>query len=205
MTRGQARNTSGWDVRRDIRAPRFRLKPMTHVGFVDGAWWPHSDDLIVELPGLLADLSMHLGAISCVRYNNTEWTRTPAELVSGGHVIQLDRYDGHAPGTVEVLDSKGNNVVLLVVPFHIDPDRAHGIVMAAAAPEDASSVDTLLMISMKDRESRTTRDAARERWDSQRRKTVGSSSPRVTTTMTGDDPVSRAFSDFGMASTVAAK
>jgi hypothetical protein len=170
MTRGQARNSSRWDATRGIRTPRFRLKPTAHgSGYVDGAWWPHSDDLMTELPGLIAVLSIRLGAISCVRYNNTEWKITPAELVSGGCVVQLDGYRGQPPNTVEVLDSKGNKIVLLVVPFHIDPDQAHGIVMAAAAPGDASSVDALLMISVKDRESRTKRDAARERWDSQRR------------------------------------
>jgi Family of unknown function (DUF5994) len=168
MTRGQARNSSRWDATQGIRTPRFRLKPTAHgSGYVDGAWWPRSDDLMTELPGLIAVLSIRLAAISCVRYNNTEWKITPAKLVSGGCVVQLDGYRGQPPNTVEVLGYKGNKVVLLVVPFHIDPDQAHGIVMAAAAPGDASSVDTLLMISVKDRESRTKRDAARERWDSQ--------------------------------------
>ena len=168
MTRGQAGDSSRWDATRGVRTPRFRLKPTAHAsGYVDGAWWPRSDDLMTELPGLIAVLSIRLGAISCVRYNNTEWRITPAELLSGGRVVQLDGCHGQPPNTVEVLASKGNKLVLLVVPFHIDPDQAHGIVMAAAARGDASNVDTLLMISVKDRESRTKRDAARERWDSQ--------------------------------------
>jgi Family of unknown function (DUF5994) len=170
MTRGQARSSSRWDATRGIRTPRFRLKPTAQgSGYVDGAWWPHSDDLMTQLPDLIAVLSMRLGAISCVIYNNTEWRITPAELASGGGVVQLEGYRGQPPNTVEVLGSKGNKLVLLVVPYHIDPDQAHGIVMAAAAPGDAASVDTLLMISVKDRETRTKRDAARERWDSQRR------------------------------------
>ena len=166
MTRGQARNSSRWDATRDIHTPRLRLKPAAQgSGCVDGAWWPHSDDLMTQLPDLIAVLSIRLGAISCVRYNNTEWRITPAELVSGGRVVQLDGYRGQPPNTVEVIDSKGNKLVVLVIPFHIDPDQAHGIVMAAAAPGNASSVDTLLMISVKDRESRTKRNVARERWD----------------------------------------
>jgi len=169
MTRGQARNGSRWAANWDIRTPRFRLKPTAHgSGHVDGAWWPHSDDLMTELPGLIAVLPRRLGAISCVVYNNTEWRITPyAELVSGGSVVQLDGYRGQPPNTVDVLDSEGNKIVLLVVPFHIDPDQAHRIVTAAAAPDDTSTVDTLLMISAKDRESRTKRDAARERWDAE--------------------------------------
>jgi hypothetical protein len=168
MTRGQARDSSTQDANRGVRMPRFRLKPTVHgSGHVDGAWWPRSDDLTTELPGLIAVLSRRLGVISCVMYNNTEWRTSPAELVSGGCVVQLDGYRGQPHNTVEVLDPKGDNIVLLVVPVHIDPDQAHDIVIAAAAPGDASTVDTLLMISTEDRESRTERDAARDRWDSE--------------------------------------
>jgi hypothetical protein len=134
---------------------------------VDGAWWPHSDDLTDELPALIAALSDHLGAISCVMYNDTEWTITTDEPLGGGCAVRLDGYPGQPPNTVEVFDSQGNTIALLVVPFCIHPDDAHSIVMAAASPGNASSVDTLLMITGKDRDSRTQRDAARKRWDSQ--------------------------------------
>ncbi len=44
--------------------PRLRLKPKApSTGHVDGAWWPHSDDLAAELPDLLAVLSVRLGPI----------------------------------------------------------------------------------------------------------------------------------------------
>jgi hypothetical protein len=122
---------------------------------------------MIELPGLVAGLSVRLGAISRVAYNRVEWRMTPAELVSGGRVIHLDQDGGQSRNTVEVIDSRGNMIALLVVPFHTDPQRAHAIVTAAAAPGDVSSVDALLMISRQDQESRTERDAARERWDSQ--------------------------------------
>ncbi|MCV7393198.1 hypothetical protein H5P32_01150 [Mycobacterium paraseoulense] len=149
-----------------MRAPRFRLKPTGHAsGYVDGAWWPRSDDLMTQLPDLIADLSMRLGAISCVKYNNTEWRATSAGLVSGARVVRLDGDRGHPPNTVEVLDCQGDKLALLVVPFQLGPDQAHAIVTAAAAPGDVSSVDTLLMISAKDRESRTKRSAARARWE----------------------------------------
>ena len=170
MTREQARDSLRWDGTRGVRTPRFRLKPTAHGSrYVDGAWWPRSDDLMTELPDLIAVMSARQGAISRVMYNLTEWRLTPTELVTSGRAVRLDGYRGQPPGTVEVLDAKGNKIVLLVVPFHIDPDQAHAIVMAAAAPGNVSSVDTLLMISVKDRESHTKWDAARERWDSQGR------------------------------------
>jgi hypothetical protein len=50
---------AGIDVRRHqtppIHPPRLRLKPKApQSGYVDGAWWPRSDDLSTELPDLLA-------------------------------------------------------------------------------------------------------------------------------------------------------
>lgn len=49
------------------RTPRLRLKPKApQSGYVDGAWWPHSDDLRSELPDLLAVLSVRLGRIDRV-------------------------------------------------------------------------------------------------------------------------------------------
>ncbi len=119
---------------------------------------PRSDDLMTELPGLIAVLSIRLGAISCVMYNNTEWRITPDELLSGGRVVQLDGCHGQPPNTVEVLASKGNKLVLLVVPYHIDPDQAHGIVMAAAARDICATPATLL----SERKVWSRRDAGRE-------------------------------------------
>lgn len=43
--------------------PWLRLNPKApHTGYVDGAWWLHSDDLSAELPDLLAVLSVRLHA-----------------------------------------------------------------------------------------------------------------------------------------------
>ena len=113
-------------------------------GYVDGAWWPHSDDLPTELPDLLSVLSVRLGVVARVMYNVDEWSVAPRQLVIGGHKVRLDGYHRQPPNTLEVLDARGNRIVLLVVPARTDPDRAHSIVMAAAATDDATSVKSLL-------------------------------------------------------------
>jgi Family of unknown function (DUF5994) len=168
MTREQVANSLSRDGTLGVRTPRFRLKPKADCGgSVDGAWWPRSDDLTTELPDLIAVLSACRGAISRVMYNLNEWRAAPTQIATGGRAVQLDGYRGQPLNAVEVLDAKGNKMVLLVVPFYTDPDRAHAIVMEAAASGNVSGVDPLLMISATDRESRTNRAAARERWDSQ--------------------------------------
>ena len=148
--------------------PRLRLKPKApHSGYVDGAWWPRTDDLTAELPDLLAVLSVRLGRIDRVLYHLNAWAKAPRKLATGGHVVRLDGYRLQPPNTVEVLGLDRNRIVLLVVAPHTDPDRAHATMTAAAAPDDASTVDGLLMISPRDRESLTQKAAAQKRWDSE--------------------------------------
>jgi Family of unknown function (DUF5994) len=125
--------------------PRLRLKrhaPMS--GFVDGAWWPHTDDLPTELPDLLSVLSVRLGPIARVMYNLDEWSTAPRRLTIGGSTVRLDGYRRQPSNTLEVLDGLGKRIVLLVVPSQTDPESAHSILMAAAATDDATSVHSLL-------------------------------------------------------------
>lgn len=148
--------------------PRLRLKPKApHTGYVDGAWWPYSDDLITELPDLLAVLAVRLGPVDRVLYKAGDWATAPAQLVTADGAVRLDGYRLQPPNTIEVLGQDDNRTVLLVVPPHTGPDRAHATLMAAAAANNESTVDGLLMISLQDRESRAQRAAAQERWDSE--------------------------------------
>ena len=150
--------------------PRLRLKPkVPRTGYVDGAWWPRRADLTTELPDLIAKLSFRLGAIDRVTYNLNEWIEAPAQLGIGWRAVQIDGRHRQPSNTFEVLDANRNKIVLLVVSSLTDPDDAHAIVMAAAAPNDASSVDALLMISEQHREGRARATAAQTRWESQGR------------------------------------
>lgn len=138
-----------------VHTPRLRLKPKApESGYVDGAWWPHSEDLTAELPDLLSVLSVRLGPIGRVIYNVNEWAKPPAKFATGGRTLRLDGYRLQPVNTVEVLGLDRNKIVLLVVSPHADPDQAHAIMMAAAGPNNASTVESLLMISAEETETR---------------------------------------------------
>ena len=97
--------------------PRLRLKPKTpQGGHVDGAWWPHSNDLAAELPDLLAVLSVRLGRIDRVLYNVNEWAKPPKKLATGRRRVRLDGYLRQPTNTIEVLGLNRNRIGLLVVP-----------------------------------------------------------------------------------------
>ncbi len=130
MTLQKARPQVGRHLTPPDSTPRLRLKPKApQTGYVDGAWWPHSDDLT-----------------SNVR-------------------LEGDRLQ--AINTLEVLGLNRNKILLLVVPPHTDPDHAHTTMMAAAVPNNDSTVDGLLMTSARDRTARTKKDAMEERWASE--------------------------------------
>src|SRR5690242_7971677 len=119
------------------QTPRLRLKPKApQSGYVDGAWWPHTDDLTTELPDLLAVLSVRLGRIDRVLYHLNAWAKAPRKLVTGGRAVRLDGYRLQPINTIEVLglDGEHERLTLLVIPPHTDPDDAHSTMMTAATP-----------------------------------------------------------------------
>jgi uncharacterized protein DUF5994 len=151
MTLKKAHTDAGHRHTPPAHTPRLRLKSKApRSGYVDGAWWPHSDDLSAELPDLLSVLSVRLGPIARVIYNVNEWATPPAKLVTGGRTVHIDGYRRQPVSTVEVLGLNSARIALLVVSPHADPAQAHAIMMTAAGPSNASTVKNLLMTSAAD-------------------------------------------------------
>jgi hypothetical protein len=164
MTLVQARTDVGQRNSPPEHTPRLRLKPKApQSGYVDGAWWPRSDDLATELPDLLAVLSVRLGPIDRVIFNRNEWATPSAKFATGGRRVRLDGYRLQPANTVEVLGLNRDKIVLLVVPPNADPDEAHATLMAAAAPSNDSTVDSLLVVSARERKIRTQAAGTQER------------------------------------------
>lgn len=103
--------------------PRLRVKA-EHTGYVDGAWWPRSDDLSSELPGLLAALAGQMGPASLVTFHPAEWIAAPEDMHTGGKSVRLEGTDLQRAGTVAVTGSDAEKMQLVVIPHHFDPDTA---------------------------------------------------------------------------------
>lgn len=178
-------NEVGRSAAPPVRTPRLRLKAKApQTGYVDGAWWPRSDALVSELPDLLAVLSVRLGPIDRVLYNVGEWGTPPTRLAVGERAVHLDGYRHQPPHSVEVLGLNRTRITLLVVPPSTDPDCAHTAMMAAAAPNDASTVNAL-MVNLSGGAVRSPRAGTdQERWDSD----GGSPSGPTLTTLSGSSP-----------------
>jgi Family of unknown function (DUF5994) len=145
MTLRSGRSSTDSTQIRPRITPRLRLKPKgSTAGYVDGAWWPHSDDLPIELPDLLAVLSIRLGRLDRVTYNFADWASAPDKFPTGQDMVRLRGYYQQPGNTVQVVGLNRSKLVLLVVPSRTDPEHAHDIMMSAAGPNNASSVDELL-------------------------------------------------------------
>lgn len=169
MTPNHSQNALQQESKSPVPTPRLRLKAKApQTGHVDGAWWPHSDALLAELPDLLAVLSVRLGTIDRVLYKIGEWGTAPARMHLGDRAIRLDGYRHQPPHTVEILGLGRSRITLLVIPADADPGKAHTAMMAAATPGGASTVDEILATTMRDREIGPSKDMAeQQRWESE--------------------------------------
>jgi hypothetical protein len=150
-----------------FRGVRLRLKPTRKVqGSVQGAWWPRAIRLTTELPPLLRALSVRLGRIDRVIYNQNQWGPAPLSLEFDNKYVILEGSDGQEINTLSVIGQDFGTLVLLVVPPFTDPSRAYTIVMTAAKPDNASTSDELLGISAQAAEDRRLAVIAHQRWES---------------------------------------
>ncbi len=135
------------------------------TGYVDGAWWPHSDDLAAELAAVLPSLAARLGAIRRVTYRIDEWASVPDEFDFAGQVVLLDGYRHGTAHTVEVSGPRNRRLVLLVISPDTAADRASSILTFASSDSNESTVDELLTTGPREPVSR---DAASGRWRRER-------------------------------------
>lgn len=159
MTQQVTRTSTGPPIE---RAPRMLLKAdSAKSGYVDGAWWPYSDDLATELQGVLTPLAARLGVIHRVTYHLDEWASAPEELAFAGQVVRLDGYSHGTANTVEVSGRRNSRLVLLVVAPGTAADRAFSVMTSASGKNDESTVDELLTLGSRERAGRA---AALRRW-----------------------------------------
>jgi hypothetical protein len=124
---------------------RLKLKPTApttrDAGYVDGAWWPRSRDLVAELPALIEALAARLGVVHQMAYNLTVWETTSRRL--HGHTVRLGGYRHQRANTIGVSGSGRDRLTLLVIPPETSETDARTMSLAAAGENNVDNVDTL--------------------------------------------------------------
>jgi hypothetical protein len=114
-------------------AARVTLRqPFSRAGFVDGAWWPRSHDLVAELPGLLGALAAAGHQTARVSYNLATWAEAPRRIDVRGRKVRLGGFRTSDPLAVSAVDSSGRR--------HID-------LMIIAPDTDAATADRALQLA----------------------------------------------------------
>jgi hypothetical protein len=98
-------------------------------GALDGAWWPYTNDLVAELPALIAGVDAWLAArdpgrrelVSRVAVGWHAWNQIPDRTEIGGRRVQVGWFSNIDVHTVSVSCPNGSHYDLLVVP----PDSLH--------------------------------------------------------------------------------
>jgi len=144
------------------------LKPAHRIcGSVQGAWWPRSDQLHIQLPLLLAALSPRIGTVNRVVYDETLWAPAPLRIEFEGRIILLEPCDTTATYTLLVIGEEFGRLDLLVVPPYTNPTRAYTAVMKASNPDNVSTPDELLGIGPQQAQDRRLAQLAHQRWESE--------------------------------------
>ncbi|MEG8183955.1 hypothetical protein GZH49_36405 [Nocardia terpenica] len=127
--------------------PRTRvlIKPdAPKHGHVDGAWWPYSNDLVAELPGLITTLAPRCGPVLLVAYYLVDWETPDRPLVVDDRPVRI-AWQGHTSAhTVDLFGDRGRPFVLLVVPPDTGAGDACITMQSAADPDNTSTVNELL-------------------------------------------------------------
>lgn len=127
---------------------RLKLKPKAPAtGYVDGAWWPRSQDLSAELPALLAVLAVRLGRVRRVSYNLGAWNPAPRQIDVDGRPVRLGGFHSQVAHTVDVIALDQPPITLLVVPPETTEEIAHDVLLRAAKRDNVDSIDELLTLN----------------------------------------------------------
>ncbi|GGO58428.1 hypothetical protein GCM10012287_56570 [Streptomyces daqingensis] len=113
---------------------RLALKPEgVPVGLLDGAWWPHSRNLLRELPALTDVLDLLWGSITHITVNPAHWPVIPRKVPVSGHVVKAGRFEPEQDRHLLLLHSHhGGNWTLLVIPPRATANAAARLMAAAS-------------------------------------------------------------------------
>ncbi|RMI28171.1 DUF5994 family protein [Nocardia stercoris] len=114
------------------------------TGYVDGIWWPRTQHLAAELPGLITVLRPRLGPVWRVVYDPTGWSASARRLQLGSRRIRLDPYPFVLFNTMYVCSAHGIVVVLQVIPSTTDGNVADAALAADNAYQDIDQTSAQL-------------------------------------------------------------
>ncbi|WP_314174381.1 DUF5994 family protein [Streptomyces winkii] len=151
-------------------APPLRLALKSDgapAGLLDGAWWPHSRNLLRELPALTDALDPRRGRITRISVNPARWPVIPRKVPVTGHEVKVGWFraeqDQHK---LVLLSYRVGRWDLLVVPPETGSATAARLMAAAIDPGLRLTASALLAADDAARTVTEELRAQEEKWES---------------------------------------
>lgn len=100
---------------------------------VDGAWWPKSLNLRLELPDLLAVFGLWIGAVHRVVYDPSAWSPAPPRIIRGNEMVSLNPYRLIFSDTIYLMGTHSRDAILFVLPPSSPNDEARRLLNELSA------------------------------------------------------------------------
>ncbi|MEY9946425.1 DUF5994 family protein [Kitasatospora sp. GAS1066B] len=114
-------------------------------GRLDGAWWPRSRDLLLEIPSLAAALEKRWGEVLRITVNPAQWPVIPRRIPVAGHLVHVGWFSEEQDQQEIVVCSYAPlRLELLVVPPSTDVVDAARLMSAAADPASTRTASALI-------------------------------------------------------------
>ena len=118
-------------------------EPPVPPGLLDGAWWPRSRDLPLELSALAEVLDPLGGRITRIAVNSRYWPVVPRRIPVNGHVVKVGWFTTELdPHKILLLSHTTGCWNLLVVPPEADSSAAARLMAAASDSTGPSTTAT---------------------------------------------------------------
>jgi hypothetical protein len=116
--------------------PRQRARLSLHpeastTGGLDGAWWPRTLDLTVELPPLLTATATRLDQVIQVAYHPDAWNTTVSHLCAEGQVIRMAGLLAQPTDIITLTSADHEVLSLLVMPPDSTLESVHHAIVTA--------------------------------------------------------------------------
>jgi hypothetical protein len=137
--------TSNGPILTHIRVPlRLRMAERPGHDHLDGAWWPQSRDLAIELADLVDHFPAVLGRIVRAVYSPPDWDLAPRRIPTAHGYVKVGSFPRDDTHLVLLKTSDRNVLRVLVVPPEMSDDQGSEALLAAATRGNSEPAESLL-------------------------------------------------------------
>ena len=123
---------------------RLRMTATPGRDTLDGGWWPHSRDLVTELPVLVAGFPPELGRIQRAIFSPPDWVPAPRRIPVRHGFVKVGSFPRDDTHLILLTTSDRRTLRVLVVPSDLTGDQGEEALLAAATPRNSHTATSLL-------------------------------------------------------------